>query len=340
MLRKAILDPDAPVPRRVARLYLLSDLLFNSGASIKGATAFRYDCQLDDYLYPSNHIIFLLLHNRTHIQACLPELFAFLNKSYRSISGRFTAKQMEERVLTLIDVWSQWSILSPVFLHGLEAVFRMTDADWQRSTCAEHDVAAFGPEPSPEELDWGRLQRRARIAGVFESFFTTDSASATSGESRLIKNEMTPIQLYRILAYVNEFVKKKTITEEAAYVPEDMDFPAEDSDALAGNAAAVSFWQARAPIYGGSMSYGGGDDDIDGVPINTQAPPARGYDDDIDGIPLDAPAPSMQETSYDDDIDGVPIQVPLNNASYVHVSSKRPRSPSGDWNSSAERRKR
>jgi hypothetical protein len=236
---------------------------------------------------------------------------------------------MEERVLTLIDVWSQWSILSPVFLHGLEAVFRMTDSDWQRSSAAEHDTASYGPEPLAEELDWARLQRRARIAGVFESFFATEStpAAAAPGESRIVKTEMTPTQLYRVLAYVNEFVKKKTISEEAAYVPEDMDFPvsgpSEDSSATA-------FWQAPAPIHGGSMPmhYGGGADvdDIDGVPIQ---PASESYDDDIDGVPLVLAPPSYQETSYDDDIDGVPIQLPLSYApTPLQQSSKRPRSPS------------
>jgi hypothetical protein len=234
---------------------------------------------------------------------------------------------MEERVLTLIDVWSQWSILSPVFLHGLEAVFRMTDADWQRSTAAEHDVAAYGPEPQAEELDWPRLQRRARIAGVFESYYTSESTSAAApGDSRVTKTEMTPSQLYRILAYVNEFVKKKTISEEAAYVPEDMDFP---TGGHSEASAATSFWQAPAPMYGESTAYGGGDiDDIDGVPIQ---PASEGYDDDIDGIPLVMGAPSIQETSYDDDIDGVPIQLPLSVVPSLQSSSKRPRrSPSPD----------
>jgi hypothetical protein len=41
MLRRSLLDSEATVPRRIARLYLLSDLLYNAGASIKGATAFR-----------------------------------------------------------------------------------------------------------------------------------------------------------------------------------------------------------------------------------------------------------------------------------------------------------
>jgi hypothetical protein len=207
-------------------------------------------------------------------------VFARLNKIYRSLTGRMTARQMEERVLRLLDVWSMWSILSPVFLYGLEAVFRMTESDVTRMCATDSNSL------SAEELDWDRLQRRARIAGVSEVMFTGSSSEGRNGEEST-STVMTPAQLYNTLQYVNDFVKRKTITEEAAYVPE-IENSEDNSYRLA---------DTRPDDQPASTSRGY--DDVDGVPV-----------DDVDGIPLDdidgVPIDDIDGVPMDD-IDGVPI---------------------------------
>ena len=205
-----------------------------------------------------------------------------MNKVYRSLTGRMTARQMEERVLRLLDVWSMWSILSPVFLYGLEAVFRMTESDIARMQVTDSS------SPSAEELDWDKLQRRARIAGVSE---TTFISVGTSAEGRTAEEwttaVMTPAQLYNTLHYVNDFVKRKTITEEAAYVPE--------VDSLDEKSLRIDEANQERELASSNRGY----DDIDGVPLDS----VDGIPlDDIDGVPIDdidgAPM---------DDIDGVPL---------------------------------
>lgn len=40
---------------------------------------------------------------------------------YRGVTGRMTAKQVEDRVRSVLVVWREWSMFSPLFTLGLEA---------------------------------------------------------------------------------------------------------------------------------------------------------------------------------------------------------------------------
>ena len=228
---------------------------------------------------------------RSLVQECLPEIFGHLNKAYRCISGRMSAHQVEERVLTLLDAWSKWSILSPVFLWGLEAIFRMTDSDWQNM---QLPMSSDEVCPADEELEWERLKRRAKISGVSEIFWVSPEAQGhpQPGPLQDVVAEpvqMSALQLYRTLNHVNEFVKTKTITEESAYTPYSV---FADGDAQDGTAVQVV--NTVDDIDGVPM--GENPDDIDGVPLDNDIDGVPIPCDDIDGVPIPC-----------DDIDGVPI---------------------------------
>jgi hypothetical protein len=213
-----------------------------------------------------------------------------------------TAKQMEERVLGLLDIWSHWSILSPAFLWGLEAVFKMNDIDCVKMSSTEdiHEARV-----TDEELNLERLQRRARIAGVSELCWSTDKEPSV----------MTPIQLFRTLNYVNEYVKKKTMTEDSALLS------STESNSIIGMISVTHALpmplEAQMQVLH-NTAHGVTTDDIDGVPI-----------DDIDGVPIDdidgVPIDDIDGVPIDDidgvpidDIDGVPIEVmdPLDGVSF------------------------
>lgn len=71
MIKYSLLDRDTPPPVKIARLYLISDILHNSGAPIKNAS-----------------------HYRILIQDCLPEIFEEFGSLLRNSSyGRMTARQ-------------------------------------------------------------------------------------------------------------------------------------------------------------------------------------------------------------------------------------------------------
>ena len=60
---------------QVARLYLVSDILHNSSATVKNASSYR-----------------------SEFQECLPDIFESLHRCFASISGRITAEFMKEKV--------------------------------------------------------------------------------------------------------------------------------------------------------------------------------------------------------------------------------------------------
>jgi U2-associated protein SR140 len=95
------MEPTIGIPQRIARLFLLSDILYNSGyAEIKNAWKFRYE-----------------------IQKILPDLFRFLRQVFVDITGRITAETMKEKVLQVLRAWNQWSIYPKDLLSQLENTF-------------------------------------------------------------------------------------------------------------------------------------------------------------------------------------------------------------------------
>jgi len=91
---------EAPPLLIVARFYALSDVLHNSNAPVKNASAYR-----------------------THLQPKLPEVFEMLSDMHRSSGGRFSAEQIKSRVLKVLEAWRSWMLLSPRFVLGLETTF-------------------------------------------------------------------------------------------------------------------------------------------------------------------------------------------------------------------------
>jgi len=63
---------ETPVPTKVARLMLLSDILHNSSAPVKNASAYR-----------------------TGFQAALPDVLESFNEVYQGLTGRITAESLK-----------------------------------------------------------------------------------------------------------------------------------------------------------------------------------------------------------------------------------------------------
>ncbi|CAN0009333.1 unnamed protein product, partial [Laminaria digitata] len=106
VLKESLLVPETPIHVKIARLYLLSDVLHNSSAPVKKASSYR-----------------------THLQKGLPEIFDGLNEAFRGVEGRMTAKQVEDRIMALLSAWDNWSIYPPLYITGLEASFMRKSGD-------------------------------------------------------------------------------------------------------------------------------------------------------------------------------------------------------------------
>lgn len=72
VLTESLTLKETPIPTKVARLMLVSDILHNSSAPVKNASAYR-----------------------TKFEAALPDIMESFNDLYRSVTGRITAEALK-----------------------------------------------------------------------------------------------------------------------------------------------------------------------------------------------------------------------------------------------------
>ncbi|XWS26145.1 hypothetical protein CRYUN_Cryun26dG0005700 [Craigia yunnanensis] len=162
---------ERPIPTKVARIMLVSDILHNSSAPVKDASAYR-----------------------TKFEATLPDIMESFNDLYRSVTGRITAEALKERILKVLQVWSDWFLFSDAYVNGLRATFlrsgnsgvapfhsicgdapeiekKTSSEDAVDGIKASQDVAlALGKGAAMKELmdlPLAELERRCRHNGLF-----------------------------------------------------------------------------------------------------------------------------------------------------------------------------
>jgi RNA recognition motif-containing protein len=105
LLKELLLQKSCSIDTHVARLYLISDVLFNSQQpGIKNA--FRY---------------------RDAIEKMSPAVFACLGQHGEEISGRMTRHKIEMAVQAVLAAWTKWGVFDALFIDELEACFRSRD---------------------------------------------------------------------------------------------------------------------------------------------------------------------------------------------------------------------
>ncbi|KAK0539979.1 hypothetical protein OC842_000723 [Tilletia horrida] len=98
VLCQSLLIPSTPIPRKIARLYVVSDILHNSANPLPNVWKFR-----------------LLLEKR------LPEVFEHLGDVGRSFPSRMKAESWKQMVGHVLSAWESWSVFSSGVLEGLGA---------------------------------------------------------------------------------------------------------------------------------------------------------------------------------------------------------------------------
>lgn len=98
-IKDAIVDGDCMLNQRLARVYLMSDILFNSTAVPKGS---KYRA-----LFAEHQV----------------EIFERLNQIHTAIQSRFVAEQFKTRVMTLLRAWTDWSVYAGDLLIKLNNTF-------------------------------------------------------------------------------------------------------------------------------------------------------------------------------------------------------------------------
>jgi len=93
----SLLNDQTAVPRKVARLHLICDILHNSAAPLPSAWKFRQE-----------------------FQSRLGIVFDHLASIYHSFPGRITADVFKKQITTIIDVWESWIVFPMEFTTELK----------------------------------------------------------------------------------------------------------------------------------------------------------------------------------------------------------------------------
>lgn len=94
----SLLVDGTAVPRKVARLHLICDILHNSAASVPSAWKFRQE-----------------------FQARLGIVFDHLATIYHSFPGRITAETFKKQITSVVDIWDDWIVFPTDFTLELRA---------------------------------------------------------------------------------------------------------------------------------------------------------------------------------------------------------------------------
>ncbi|KAI6046040.1 hypothetical protein EDC04DRAFT_2631696 [Pisolithus marmoratus] len=98
LIISSLLVDSTPVPRKIARLHLICDILHNSAAPVPSAWKFRQE-----------------------FQSRLGVVFDHFSTIYHSFPGRITAETFKKQITSVVDIWEDWIVFSPEFTAELRA---------------------------------------------------------------------------------------------------------------------------------------------------------------------------------------------------------------------------
>ncbi|KAM6969749.1 U2 snRNP-associated SURP motif-containing protein [Aplochiton taeniatus] len=89
-----------PLQKKIARLYLVSDILYNSCAKVANSSYYR-----------------------KYFEAKLPQIFRDIGEAYRNIQARLQAEQFKQKIMTCFRAWEDWAVYPESYLIQLQNVF-------------------------------------------------------------------------------------------------------------------------------------------------------------------------------------------------------------------------
>lgn len=117
---QSLLINSTPVPRKIARLNVISDILHNCAGT--PTNAWKY---------------------RSLFESKLPAVFTHLGEIYKSFPGRMKAEVFRKQIMTTMEVWEQWLVFNPSVLADLEKRLSTGEdgSDRLESTDADGNIA-------------------------------------------------------------------------------------------------------------------------------------------------------------------------------------------------------
>ncbi|KAG9289214.1 hypothetical protein G9A89_022524 [Geosiphon pyriformis] len=138
IISKTLIIKETPVPTKVARLYLVSDILHNSSVSVPNAWKFR-----------------------AGFETKLPEIFENFNEAYRSITARLKAETFRRQITTLLSVWENWIVFPQPYIESLTNTFMKNTKEGDPTVTSDDFMSAakMGMEMDQEDGDNATLSQ-------------------------------------------------------------------------------------------------------------------------------------------------------------------------------------
>jgi len=131
---------DTPVAKKIARLFLISDILYNSSAPVKNASAYR-----------------------SAFQYSLKTVFQGLADKFATLEGRMAAQQMKDKVESVLNAWHAWSIFPPTLMATLEA---WKDVKRRKAPSESLDGEEYQQQPEQHQQQEEQQKKKARVDKV------------------------------------------------------------------------------------------------------------------------------------------------------------------------------
>ena len=267
LLRDLLLESTAAVDTRVARLYLISDILFNSQQpGVRNA-----------FLY------------RDAIERNAPEIFASFGRGSSEALGRISQNKLATAVSRVLSAWTQWSVYTPMFIDQLQDCFQgkevvVTETGNEESKLPKDDELEDSETPDVIPANDAQLVSTARKGEWTEVSHEEEQKALRNAKSiKLAEKSKGVVDNEAEESSIEQTKLSKDIDGEAVEDDADGEPIGEDVD---GEPIGEDEDADGEPIE---------EDDVDGEPI---------MDEDADGEPLDEDADGEP---IDDELDGEPL---------------------------------
>lgn len=152
-LCEALTNLSTAPSKKIARLYLVSDILHNCTVKVQNASFFRKSMEVN-----------------------LMDMFKGLNQCYKGLESRLKAEGFKVRVLQVLRAWEDWTIYSKDFLNKLRSTFLGIQIEDKSEVEDEEDLDGV-------PLDGAALLKSALLRGDVEE-------SKPSGSSNILGMEI------------------------------------------------------------------------------------------------------------------------------------------------------
>jgi len=148
-LIKALEEPDLRTDTALARLFLVSDILFNANSGAKGAAGYR-----------------------TSLQDLLPNACERFGRQWlQGLQGRLEQDRARAAVSAVLEAWRSWAVFPPLYTKGLEALLfapvpRADEEEEAREEPGQGDSEALRRRLRRWTLPAARLPFAARLRGL------------------------------------------------------------------------------------------------------------------------------------------------------------------------------